>query len=76
MTDSLATIPVRFVERARQVLADQCTRSGRPGRAESYLAGSNDDQPELVVVARLLRDMAPRPLYELLAEDEARKKQD
>lgn len=53
-----ATISVVYIERARRLLADACAASGRPGRATTYLAGENDDQPELLVVAKLLRDAA------------------
>ena len=66
---TVATIPVRFIKKARALLAAECNATGRHSRAIAYRAGSNDDQPELLVVARLLRDYTPRPIDELLAEE-------
>jgi len=65
--------PDQFVIRARQLIANECEKAG-PGyhlRASLYLNGSNDGQPELLALVKLLKSITPRPLHELLAEDEA-----
>lgn len=66
----MTNIPAEFIERARTLLAAQCKEQGFKIRANNYSAGHNDEQPELIALARVLRDITPRPLHELLAEDE------
>lgn len=64
------TIDPKFIERAREIIATQCDRQDMDLRARLYRSGSNDDQPELRALARYLQNATPRPLHELLAEDE------
>lgn len=65
------TIPQKFVENARELIALQCERQDMALRASVYRNGGNDEQPELRALARVLYNSVPRPLDELLAEDEA-----
>lgn len=64
-------IEQKYIERARDMIAAQCDRQDMGLRAHLYRTGGNDEQPELRALARFIRDCTPRPLHELLAEDEA-----
>jgi hypothetical protein len=69
----MTPIPQEFIEKAREVLSTEHRRAA-PGFSPSghmYRSGRKDQTPEVIAVARLLRDITPRPLHELLAEDEA-----
>jgi hypothetical protein len=64
-------IPEKYIENARELIALQCERQDMSLRAHLYRNGGNDEQPELRALARVLYNSVPRPLDELLAEDEA-----
>lgn len=68
----MTEIAAEFIEKARELLARECDKSSayKP-RARVYRNGRGDDLPELLALARFIRDCTPRPLHELLAEDEA-----
>lgn len=64
-------IDQKFIERAREMIANQCDRQDMGLRGHLYRTGGNDDQPELKALALFIQNSTPRPLHELLAEDEA-----
>lgn len=51
---------------ARKFLAAHCVAAGKPGRADAYRVGENDDQPEFAATMSLLAVIGMR--YGLAAD--------
>lgn len=58
------------MQRARELIAAECDEMDMPLRARLYRNGGNDNQPELRALAKLLDGLKPRPLGEILRDDE------